>query len=854
MRALATLVVFTTTCLSLLISPALSSPPPVSPVRAHIRVAGHPNELNPSSLESLPSSAEVVASTLPIPPSDLWTLPTGQVVNLSSSLFSTKRLLSASLSSLTSIFYGRSSESNNGKLSTENSLSSSSVPDRHLARAAESAPGATYSDLMKAAGQMPVTDIFVPVRHLEAVKELFPEGEVVTEDLTSFYVDRLQGSSQLSSSSEAAGMTVRKEDERPSFSPAIERGDVMDGSMGGYPTYDELKAKFDAIFTSHPDKVTRVNSLTPRTLGNRAIPVYWFGKTQTDTVPRSFVNSHTHAREGVSGLTLLHAAMVFTEFYGRDYEANLMMDYYRIAMMPIVNPDGMVINEQEAPSGGGVQRKNGRPASSSCAFTEEEHEGVDLNRNFNDHWSTVSGGSSSNECDDTYHGDFVASEPETVAFTGFSLSYNFTVCVNYHSYGGFVIHPYGWSRQSQKPGGIKGERLAEWSAEMSRVPDYFSGPAQQTLGYVAGGAQDDWLESVTDCHSFTPEAGNSADGFWPEPERAYKVVQENMWPIVYGTANTGVAYRLSDLTVNWNTEDVITVEWSIRSTGLEDGVGTLDVTFYAQTAVAGLNNGPDIIDVATEVGPLDSDAESEVFSVKVETSAFAGKPAFTIVVVDSATNFPWTFSYQVSDDGLSRVSEGTCYHGELKDNQDCTCFGTWKGHRCGTCVSGTTIEDCAALWISPDKEHPRDTTRRVVTIIVVSSIGGTVLLAGLGYGAAVMYKRRKDDGAAGAANGKSGVYSPPAGTGDKLETSSIAAGSTSGGTLLSRNKSGDLGSRGRSSSGGSTSRKSRSRSTNSRGSRSGGKRKSSGGKSSGSGGGRKRSKSKGSRGSRGTRM
>ena len=71
-------------------------------------------------------------------------------------------------------------------------------------------------------------------------------------------------------------------------------------------------------------------------------------------------------------------------------------------------------------NGDRLWRKNRRPGS-PC-------DGVDLNRNYNDHWGGVSGhmtaiplgilftlqdGSSSNPCSETYHGSSAASEPET---------------------------------------------------------------------------------------------------------------------------------------------------------------------------------------------------------------------------------------------------------------------------------------------------------------------------------------------------------------------------------------------------------------------------------------------------------
>ncbi|HMP31616.1 MAG TPA: M14 family zinc carboxypeptidase, partial [Saprospiraceae bacterium] len=90
-----------------------------------------------------------------------------------------------------------------------------------------------------------------------------------------------------------------------------------------------------------------------------------------------------------------------------------------------------------APNGGGMWRKN---AYKNAAGTVV---GVDLNRNYGYKWGYDNEGSSINPASETYRGPSAFSEPETQAMSSFVTDHNFKLCLNFHSHGNFLIHPWG---------------------------------------------------------------------------------------------------------------------------------------------------------------------------------------------------------------------------------------------------------------------------------------------------------------------------------------------------------------------------------------------------------------------------
>ncbi len=121
--------------------------------------------------------------------------------------------------------------------------------------------------------------------------------------------------------------------------------------------------------------------------------------------PNMVVFASIHAREYTPAELLTRFAEWLLNGYGTDAEATWLVDHHRFHLVLQGNPDGRKKAET-----GLSWRKNTNNTNGSCSGNTY---GTDLNRNFPFHWNTVSGGSSPDRCNDTYHGPLRASESET---------------------------------------------------------------------------------------------------------------------------------------------------------------------------------------------------------------------------------------------------------------------------------------------------------------------------------------------------------------------------------------------------------------------------------------------------------
>lgn len=103
-------------------------------------------------------------------------------------------------------------------------------------------------------------------------------------------------------------------------------------------------------------------------------------------------------------------------------------------IMPIVNPDGYVHTQTAR-----MWRKTRKPSSNSCF-------GTDANRNFGFEWGGV--GASKDPCSDTYRGEKAFSEYEAEAIRDvlkhFQKQAKFYLTL--HSYGNYLLYPWGYTR------------------------------------------------------------------------------------------------------------------------------------------------------------------------------------------------------------------------------------------------------------------------------------------------------------------------------------------------------------------------------------------------------------------------
>ena len=159
--------------------------------------------------------------------------------------------------------------------------------------------------------------------------------EIIYEDLEQFYASRLDSD--------------------------YESRDFDLGSMGGYYTFAEIEEHLDELYAEYPELITEKVSLG-QTLEGRDI---WMVKvsdnpSSDEDEPEMLYTGLHHAREPMSYMNLFYFMYWLAENYNIDPEATALVNSRELYFIPAVNPDGLVYNQQIAPNGGGMQRKNRR--------------------------------------------------------------------------------------------------------------------------------------------------------------------------------------------------------------------------------------------------------------------------------------------------------------------------------------------------------------------------------------------------------------------------------------------------------------------------------------------------------------
>lgn len=217
--------------------------------------------------------------------------------------------------------------------------------------------------------------------------------------------------------------------------------------------------------------------------------------------PTLYFSALIHAREPSGNSILIDYAQWLADEYGSDTMATFILDNAEVHFLPIANPDGYQYNMP----GGGYHRKN-------MNFSDPvPSDGIDLNRNWPYKWAYDDVGSSGNPYDATYRGESPASEDETQVQMDYIDDIAPIAAMNYHSYGGYLLYPWGYENIPTPDQ----TTFESWAAQMTQYNGYDYGRAGQIL-YTVNGEQNDYCYSDTagspSVIAMTPEVNNG--GFW----------------------------------------------------------------------------------------------------------------------------------------------------------------------------------------------------------------------------------------------------------------------------------------------------------------------------------------------------
>jgi murein tripeptide amidase MpaA len=250
--------------------------------------------------------------------------------------------------------------------------------------------------------------------------------------------------------------------------------------FASYHTFDEFNTYLTNLTTTFPTLIKKTN--VGQSIQGRNIDAYVITGTATGTKKKILWTGLQHAREWISPHTVVFQFTQLVTLYSSNPTVKRYLDNIVFHIIPIINPDGYVYTWTG--SSARLWRKN-RRANAGGSY------GVDLNRNWDDHWG--GDGSSGTPTSDTYRGTAPFSEPESKVVSNYILQNTpFAGYIDFHSYSQLVLRPYGWT--NVLPPDSAAHKIV--GDQISRVilgvhgKSYTSEPAYQL--YYTSGTADDW--------------------------------------------------------------------------------------------------------------------------------------------------------------------------------------------------------------------------------------------------------------------------------------------------------------------------------------------------------------------------
>ncbi|MFM2310944.1 MAG: hypothetical protein RLZZ04_220 [Cyanobacteriota bacterium] len=347
------------------------------------------------------------------------------------------------------------------------------------------------------------------------------------------------------------------------INPSPIEGTIVDSGIPEFPSYrtvEETYADLADLAEDNPEIAEWVDigdsydKVTPG--GSEGDDIYALELTNKNSEiedkdkPTLYVEGAIHAREYTTSELATRFAEELVGGYGENADATWLLDYFKIAVVPVVNPDGRQLAEE-----GYLWRKNTNPnpppGEEPAPFPEY---GVDLNRNFNEKWGEIEGGSSNDPGKFDYRGTEPFSEPETQAVRDYVTSLfpdqkgsgdfeaapddTTGVFLDLHSFGNLALYPFSWT---DLPAGNKKELET-----LGRKFGYFTGVdgeaynvAQWITGlYATDGDSMAWAYDELGIASSTLELGTK---FFQDSEYFESTIVPEMMPALMYAAKT--AYR-----------------------------------------------------------------------------------------------------------------------------------------------------------------------------------------------------------------------------------------------------------------------------------------------------------------------
>lgn len=230
--------------------------------------------------------------------------------------------------------------------------------------------------------------------------------------------------------------------------------------------------------------------------------------------PSVLYTSAQHAREWISVEVNRRTLRYFIDQWrANNREVKEMLKTTELWFVIVANPDGY----QRTFDSERLWRKNLRDNDGDRQITNND--GVDPNRNFDEHFNHDREGSSSLFSSQTYRGPSPASEPETRFMQGLLDRFKPKFQSNWHSYGEWILYPQGWQIGTPDADNPIYAAIAGTDAHPG-IAGFDPGISSDEL-YVTNGETTDYADTRAGTLAFTPELseGDGGNGFvFPDDE------------------------------------------------------------------------------------------------------------------------------------------------------------------------------------------------------------------------------------------------------------------------------------------------------------------------------------------------
>ncbi|KAK0645397.1 hypothetical protein B0T16DRAFT_457435 [Cercophora newfieldiana] len=313
-------------------------------------------------------------------------------------------------------------------------------------------------------------DLVVPPKELKAFEALNLDSVVIYEDL---------------------GADIRAEGDFATYETTAARAVPSLTWFNSYHAYADHVTFFNDLAGAFPSN-SEIFTVGQSLQGRDIFGIHLWGSGGKGSKPAVYFHGTVHAREWISAKVVEYVTYQLLVNYSTDAAVKAILDKYDFYILPFVNPDGFVYTQTT----NRLWRKNRQTRSgSSCV-------GTDINRNWPYKWE-LTNGASTNPCDETYKGQAAGDTPENKALVAFTktlvASKGIKLYIDWHSYGNYILTPYGYSCSATPSNNARQLELARGlntRIQQSYGTRHTVGGACSTL-YATTGDSTDYLTDVS---------------------------------------------------------------------------------------------------------------------------------------------------------------------------------------------------------------------------------------------------------------------------------------------------------------------------------------------------------------------